>query len=185
MSDDFQQQDASMEEILGSIRKILSSDDEVKRTYPKQSDNPNEPIELSEAADLDEDFSDENTYEDTDNQIESRNPVSSEISEETRKQPWEKDVRKTSSAHHENITPNTRLVSQATLAASNSALSELTKHVKDGASNKEAPINTSVEDLLKSMLTPLLKDWLDKNLPTVIEKVVREEVRAIVNNVSK
>ncbi len=185
MSDDFQQQDASMEEILGSIRKILSSDDDVKKTYPKQSNNPNEPIELSEVADLDEDFSDENTYEDTDKKIESHNLVDFKISEETPKQPWEKDVPQTSSAHHESITPNTRLVSQATLAASNAALSELTKHVKEGPSNKEAPINTSVEDLLKSMLTPLLKDWLDKNLPTVIEKVVREEVRAIVNNVSK
>lgn len=186
MADNFQQQDASMEEILSSIRKILSSEDDVKKSYPKKSDHPEEPLELVEAAETEEDApkpkesghggeSNDKTFSPENN---------SKNSEDHPKQPWEKEVHSAFTAH-ENVMPNTRLVSQSTLAASNAALSELTKHVKSDASQKDSSANTSVEDLLKSMLTPLLKDWLDKNLPTVIEKVVREEVRAIVNNASK
>jgi cell pole-organizing protein PopZ len=184
MSDNMQQQDASMEEILSSIRKILSSDDEVKRTYPKEEHSVDNPIELVDIVEAPSDPmpNEREEIENTD-KLEGSEDKNFYEEETLKKQPWEKD---TPSAHtQENIKPNTRLVSQSTLAASNAALSELTKHTKNHSSGEKTSVNTSVEDLLKSMLTPLLKDWLDKNLPTVIEKVVREEVRAIVNNTSK
>ena len=183
MSDNFQQQDASMEEILGSIRKILSTDDDVKRTYPKKIENSEDPIELTDAADVIEDDEDEDFQMSTPIK-KSAAPSTFEDHGKEATQPWEKVTEETV-AQADNFKPNTRLVSQATMAASNAALSELTKHVKGGDPTKESSVNTSVEELLKSMLSPLLKDWLDKNLPTVIEKVVREEIRTIVNNTSK
>tara|TARA_R110002050_G_scaffold847_2_gene5902 strand:- start:22106 stop:22660 length:555 start_codon:yes stop_codon:yes gene_type:complete len=184
MSDNFQQQDDSMEEILSSIRKILSTDDDVKRTYPKKIENLEGPIELTDVAEVIEDEEEQSSYTPSvvKKDIEKR---SFEDYAENARQPWERVTEETV-AQADNFKPNTRLVSQATMAASNAALSELTKHVmNNNPEKKESSVNTSVEELLKSMLSPLLKDWLDKNLPTVIEKVVREEIRTIVNNTSK
>ncbi len=188
MSDNFQQQDDSMEEILSSIRKILSTDDDVKRTYPKKIENSEDPIELTDVAEAIEDEDEEEEQSSYTPSAVAKKDVEQRPFEdyaENARQPWERVTEETV-AQADNFKPNTRLVSQATLAASNAALSELTKHVmNNNPEKKESSVNTSVEELLKSMLSPLLKDWLDKNLPTVIEKVVREEIRTIVNNTSK
>lgn len=39
----------------------------------------------------------------------------------------------------------------------------------------------TIEDLMRDMLTPLLKEWLDANLPQLIEKLVEREIRQLVN----
>ena len=41
----------------------------------------------------------------------------------------------------------------------------------------------TLEDITKSLLKPLLKEWLDANLPTVVETIVREEVKRITGQV--
>lgn len=37
----------------------------------------------------------------------------------------------------------------------------------------------TVEDLVKEILRPMLKDWLDHNLPTIVEKLVRAEIERV------
>lgn len=37
----------------------------------------------------------------------------------------------------------------------------------------------SLEDLVREMMRPLLKDWLDQHLPSVVEQVVRDEVERV------
>ncbi|MBB5754557.1 PopZ family protein [Prosthecomicrobium pneumaticum] len=37
----------------------------------------------------------------------------------------------------------------------------------------------TVEDLVKDMLRPMLKGWLDKNLPPLVERLVREEIERV------
>lgn len=39
----------------------------------------------------------------------------------------------------------------------------------------------TVEDLVIESLKPMLKEWLDKNLPTIVQKIVEKEVKRIVN----
>ena len=34
----------------------------------------------------------------------------------------------------------------------------------------------TVEDLVKEILRPMLKEWLDKNLPEIVERLVRAEI---------
>ncbi|MBD3729837.1 MAG: DUF2497 domain-containing protein [Sphingomonadales bacterium] len=38
---------------------------------------------------------------------------------------------------------------------------------------------TSLEGLVREMLRPMLSDWLDKNLPGMVEKLVRDEIARI------
>ncbi|MBP2151990.1 MULTISPECIES: PopZ family protein [Xanthobacter] len=37
----------------------------------------------------------------------------------------------------------------------------------------------TVEDLVKEILRPMLKDWLDANLPTIVEDLVRAEIERV------
>ena len=37
----------------------------------------------------------------------------------------------------------------------------------------------SIEDITRELLRPMLKQWLDENLPTVVERLVREEIERV------
>ena len=37
----------------------------------------------------------------------------------------------------------------------------------------------TVEDLVKEILRPMLKEWLDKNLPEIVERLVRAEIERV------
>ncbi|MCJ8520499.1 cell pole-organizing protein PopZ [Pseudorhizobium tarimense] len=39
--------------------------------------------------------------------------------------------------------------------------------------------NRSLEDLAQEMLRPMLQEWLDDNLPTLVERLVREEIERV------
>ena len=40
----------------------------------------------------------------------------------------------------------------------------------------------TVEDLVKEILRPMLKTWLDENLPRIAERLVRQEIERISRN---
>jgi uncharacterized protein len=64
------------------------------------------------------------------------------------------------------------LISAATTAAVDSAFNTLaqTVLVQNGR---------TLEDLVKEMLRPLLKTWLDDNLPGMVERLVRAEIERV------
>ncbi len=39
--------------------------------------------------------------------------------------------------------------------------------------------SSMVEDAVRDMLRPMLKDWLDNNLPTIVERLVRTEIERV------
>jgi len=71
-----------------------------------------------------------------------------------------------------------RLVSGATAAASVAALSQLTGL---GARDQLGSLplgetGRTLEDLVRELLRPMLKDWLDAHLPQLVERLVQEEI---------
>ncbi len=64
------------------------------------------------------------------------------------------------------------LISQATVAAVDSAFNSLA-HTLIGQNAR------TLEDLVKEMLRPLLKSWLDDNLPGVVDRIVRAEIERV------
>jgi cell pole-organizing protein PopZ len=37
----------------------------------------------------------------------------------------------------------------------------------------------TLEDLVAEMLKPMLREWLDDNLPTLVERIVQEEIQRV------
>lgn len=65
-----------------------------------------------------------------------------------------------------------RLISQTTDAAVGNAFNALAHTVL--ANN-----GRTLDDLVKEMLRPMLKVWLDDNLPTIVERLVRSEIERV------
>ncbi len=64
------------------------------------------------------------------------------------------------------------LISTSTIAAVDSAFNTLAQTVIGQNAR-------TLEDLVKEMLRPLLKSWLDDNLPGVVERIVRAEIERV------
>jgi uncharacterized protein len=67
--------------------------------------------------------------------------------------------------------PDAGLLSRETTAAVGSAFNTLTETVK-----KHEP---TLEDVVRDALRPMLKSWLDENLPSVVERMVQEEIERV------
>ncbi|HXY22670.1 MAG TPA: DUF2497 domain-containing protein [Burkholderiaceae bacterium] len=68
--------------------------------------------------------------------------------------------------------PERALISNETIAAVDSAFNTLA-HTVIGQNAR------TLEDLVKEMLRPLLKSWLDDNLPGMVERIVRAEIERV------
>ena len=67
-----------------------------------------------------------------------------------------------------------RLVSDGVGVAAAASFGDLANTMLSRGNNA-----TTVEELVQEMLRPLLKNWLDANLPTLVEKLVSEEIERI------
>ncbi len=68
------------------------------------------------------------------------------------------------------------LTNTATVTAAAGALGKLLSNVEFG---EEAGGATTIEGLVREMMRPMLKEWLDENLPGIVEKHVEAEVQRI------
>ena len=69
-------------------------------------------------------------------------------------------------------TPHGPLLSPRTSAAVDTAFSSLSQTVLS-----QSP--RTLEDLVRDMLRPMLKEWLDANLPHMVERLVRAEIERV------
>jgi cell pole-organizing protein PopZ len=56
--------------------------------------------------------------------------------------------------------------------------------------SEPAPVSTSalrvggqggtIEDLVIELLRPMMREWLDQNLPIIVERIVQKEIRRLV-----
>ena len=160
-------QEPTMEEILASIRQIIS-------------DNEQEDGEAEEVAEagggvagevLEED--DEDILELTEIVDEFEGGVNSELEPEP----------DSAVAALSPITEIQTLLSDHTAEVATDKLSGLTGAV---AAARDLPLGyaqQTLEDLVKDLLRPMLKEWLDDNLPPLVERLVEKEIAKLVGRV--
>jgi cell pole-organizing protein PopZ len=184
-------QEPTMEEILASIRRIISEDDAPAETAQAAAPAPEpepayepepEPVEVSTAM-MDETPStqDDDVLELTDRYEE---PAAETIG----------DLDVTPSAPEPAWAPEPEpfpaaaapapssegLIGAAAAGAAVSAFAGLTAAVRKPAEPElPAGAGTSLEALVGSLLRPMLKEWLDANLPAIVEAQVRKEVERL------
>ena len=88
------------------------------------------------------------------------------------------------------LTPDmiaTDIVSKPTAKASTDVLSELAAAILD---RRDLAVDTSrnemtLEGIVREMLKPILREWLDRNLPYLIERLVKREIDLMVNRAER
>jgi uncharacterized protein len=68
--------------------------------------------------------------------------------------------------------PSPQILSQTTVSAVESAFNTLAHTVLSNNAR-------TLEDLVKEMLRPMLKSWLDDNLPGLVERIVKAEIERV------
>lgn len=69
-------------------------------------------------------------------------------------------------------TPSAQILSHSTVSAVESAFNTLANTVLSNNAR-------TLEDLVKEMLRPMLKSWLDDNLPGLVERIVKAEIERV------
>ena len=77
-----------------------------------------------------------------------------------------------SSAFDPPMSPKQPILSQSTVSAVESAFNTLAHTVLSNNAR-------TLEDLVKEMLRPMLKAWLDDNLPGLVERIVKAEIERV------
>jgi cell pole-organizing protein PopZ len=203
----------SMEEILASIRRIISEDAEAAEgeaaavpksaapAAPPPSAQPAPPAPerskrpLIADVDSDEDESDvllltEEMEEESppppflrepapalheDSPLEPLRRAPEPLSFEAAPEP----MAEAAASRDEAATLADRLLSDHAAAASLAAMSELLSRRQREPKIESLPMgnaNQTLEDLTRELLRPILKTWLDDNLPQIVERIVREEI---------
>ena len=77
------------------------------------------------------------------------------------------------------------VVSSTTAEASVDALSQLARAILDHRDINIGAREVTLEAMVRQMLRPLLKEWLDRNLPYLIERLVKKEIDLMINRAER
>ena len=175
MSQPVKAQEPSMEEILASIRRIISDDDASK---PNSSKPASAPLAATARADA------KNRQNDREAMPGEFDAASDQPPDDPTGAQVTADVIALAEAmqakasafdgmdHAPPELPDHPLLSPRTTAAVDTAFNSLTHTVL-----MQNP--RTLEDLVREMLKPMLKAWLDDNLPNIVERLVRAEIERV------
>jgi uncharacterized protein len=72
------------------------------------------------------------------------------------------------------------LMAPETASAATALVGSLIRSLSAGSATKVYSGGPTLEDLVRAELRPLLKEWLDTNLPPLVERLVRTEIERVV-----
>lgn len=196
-----------MEEILASIRRIISEDDApaeaapaaaAPRTEAETAPEPEpEPVVASDQMDEAPAFeeavvAEEDVLELTDAyeapaaesigdlDVSPAQPEPFPVSESVF---TEEPVEIHTPEHPSVPTAHESLVGDSAAASAASAFAGLASTLrKPEPADVSFPSGPTIDEMVRDLLRPMLKDWLDANLPSIVEAQVRKEVERIARN---
>jgi cell pole-organizing protein PopZ len=151
------QPEPSMEEILASIRRIISEDEEEAPAKPVARSEPIRPPEppARPAPAI-------------------RPPQPAVAREEPDQKFATEDVEMIRKNVAESMDDEDSMIEAATAAAASRAFLSLSESVQISKGE-----GRTLEDIVVEMLKPMIKDWLDTNLAQIVEEKVEEEVQRV------
>jgi cell pole-organizing protein PopZ len=203
MSDPESQGEPSMEEILASIRRIISDEEEeggAGGDGDTAASDDADPIELTQ--ELKEDGSVVDLSAAEPNQEEDRGEADPSLETASEKMADDKKAQGQSGKSGEDIelvesdeveeaeapapeeeADDEGLLSDSAASAAMASMSEVMAAAKTTTAPPSIGDGRTLEDLAREMIAPELKTWLDQNLAPLVERVVREEIKKMVRRV--
>lgn len=154
------QPEPSMEEILASIRRIISEDEEEGAPEQARPAAPARPA-LTERAERPQAAAAKPSKSDEDEDDGAKSHLETEDVEMIKKN--------VAAAAEEDA-----ILDESSADAASAAFSSLSQSVRVS----DGPGKT-LEDIVVEMLRPMVKEWLNANLPAIVEEKVEEEVQRV------
>lgn len=180
MSDTKDQHEPSMEEILASIRRIIAEDNDspdAKNAPAPEASPPLAIVPEDDVLELTEVIEEDRAVTAS---PEPAPPTDRHDDEPVFSMDPEPHATSAAAADEE----RERLLSNTTAAASIAALSQLVSRGQRDRSG-ELPlgaVNRTLEDMVLELMRPMLKTWLDENLPSLVERLVQDEIARLVRD---
>ncbi len=184
----------SMEEILASIRRIISEDSEPRRS-PDGVGREGEVLDLTEMLTADGSVVSlasrrPGTGSSGEAQAEGADPARQDARKSAGREGGSSAIVHLSEQEHEAAMSEAEaraIVSDTTLDASTASLGRLARAVRREAALRalSGEEDRRVEDLVQESLAPMLKAWLDHNLPQLVDRLVREEIEKMVRRLQE
>ena len=152
----------SMEDILSSIKKIIAEDSAKPQGFTRTRGLP-----VEETVEIETPVADSYVAEADIAEVD----VDDEILELTQSAPADMPAFEQPAAP----AAEAPILSTVAVEASRHALASLSKMVV----KPEVAGSDTLEGVVRDMLKPMLKDWLDANLPEIVERMVAQEVARI------
>ena len=198
------EQEPSMEEILASIRRIISDDNEQGETNEMQPAVEEVVAEEEEAKALEEplpveetpaptpevDDDDEDDDDDDDDEVLDLTDMDATDPEPLfEEQAYQAPVSASPAPTPEPVQPPTPapVEEKESLVSNPQAVETMDEFARLGSKLyedvQELPIGNgavTLEGLVRELVRPMLKEWLDQHLPITVERLVREEIERLV-----
>jgi len=161
--------DPSMEDILASIRRILSEDETVTSAAPAEPATQDDVLELDESMIVQEEPAPAEA---------APPPPAPEVAPvmvTPPPPPSTPPAPPTESA--------SGLMAPEAAAAAASSVGELVRSLTVERTMQVRGGGLTIEDIVREEIRPLLKAWLDQHLPPVVERLVRSEIERVVGRV--
>ncbi|MEM8917528.1 MAG: DUF2497 domain-containing protein [Pseudomonadota bacterium] len=169
-----QNKESSMEEILSSIKRIIAEDKaiEMDRAPAQESASPVRKRTAEQPAAEAETPAEDTTDTDEEEEI-------LELTNEVTDTP-EPAAPSSARGVFGDRRKKARLIDDQKLDSMRQSLSALVAMDNASSPAPVEPVNgTSLEDLTRDMMRPMLEQWLNDNLPQLVEEMVAEEIRRI------
>ena len=185
----------SMEEILASIRRIISEDSDPKRSSGTGGREA-EVLDLTEMLTADGSvvsLASRRPGIPTPGEPQSTpEPVKPDlVKQDLRRGGGSSAVVHLSEKEHDPVMSEAEarasMISDTTLEASTTSLGRLARAVRREAALRafSGEEDRRIEDLVRESLTPMLKDWVDRHLPEMVDRIVREEIDKMVRRLQE
>lgn len=160
----------SMEEILSSIKRIIAEEGEGAPQRGRRQPRALPATSAVDAPMATNDDADEEVLELSDPMPVTRRPEA-----DPRPQPRAPSPQPSSQPAAQGERPAEPIVSAQAAAASRGALDSLSRLMV----KPEPGSDGTLEGLVREMLRPMLRDWMDANLPEMVEAMVAQEIKRI------
>jgi hypothetical protein len=174
--------DLSMDEILASIRRYVVDEQQAAQTSINPAPHiptPNQPFTRDNYSPPASNFVDQDTHSPQHQPIPVvRLTAAHEVKEFAQQQPLEPKFESRNSSDASSPT----ILSANVVEAAAQSLHKLKETAKVDKQETSASSSQSVEHFIVSLMKPLIKRWLDENLPSLVERMVQKEIQKITSN---
>jgi len=183
MAEENKQAESSMEESLASIRRVLSEDEEVEAEAEAPAEpEPEEEMDMAAAM---EEMEPEPIPEPAPAPAPVATPSPAPEPEPTLNENILELTQQMIAQAPPDIGAGESILSTAPSQDSTDALQELAKALLSKRDIAIGNRDMTLEGLIREIFRPLLREWLDQNLPYLIERLVKKEIDHMVNRAER